>query len=109
MGKHSLGSANHLAIFGTDYLELLGTDVPGGALRPDLEPFPVGLNGLVFRGYDSEALQARLMAAGVPVQPANAFFRPADLPDGSQADANSRRCGWTARPPSTAGSTGAST
>jgi catechol 2,3-dioxygenase-like lactoylglutathione lyase family enzyme len=87
MGKHSLGSANHLAIFGTDYLELLGTDVPGGALRPDLEPFPVGLNGLVFRGYDSEALQARLVAAGVPVQPANAFFRPADLPDGSQADA----------------------
>ena len=26
MGKHSLGSANHLAVFGEDYLELLGTD-----------------------------------------------------------------------------------
>jgi hypothetical protein len=86
-GKHSHGSANHLAIFGTDYLELLGTDVPGGPLRPDLEPYPVGLNGLVFRGYDSEALYARVVAAGVPVQPANAFFRPADLPDGSKADA----------------------
>src|SRR3954451_629744 len=81
MGKHSLGSANHLAIFGTDYLELLGTDVPGGALRPDLDPFPIGLNGLVFRGHDSEALEAGLLANGVPAQPTLAFHRPADLPD----------------------------
>jgi hypothetical protein len=87
MGRHSLGSANHLAIFSTDYLELLGTDVPGGTLRPDLEPFPIGLNGLVFRGHDSEALEARLVANGVPAQPTLAFHRPADLPDGSKADA----------------------
>ncbi|RYJ00811.1 MAG: VOC family protein, partial [Acetobacteraceae bacterium] len=87
MGKHSLGSANHLAIFGRDYLELLGTDVPGGALRPDLAPFPVGLNGLVFLGHDSEALSADQQSRGVPAQPALSFFRPADLPDGSMADA----------------------
>lgn len=87
MGRHSLGSANHLAVFGPDYLELLGTDVPGGALRPDLDPFPVGLNGLVFRGEASEALSARQQAAGVPAQPALAFHRPVDLPDGSRADA----------------------
>ena len=87
MGRHSLGSANHLAMFGRDYLELLGTDVPGGTLRPDLDPFPVGLNGLVFLGRDSEALQAGQQARGVPVQPALAFHRPADLPDGSRADA----------------------
>lgn len=87
LGRHSLGSANHLAIFGTDYLELLGTDVPGGALRPDLAPFPIGLNGLVFRGWGSEALEAKLIASGVPAQPTLAFHRPADLPDGSQADA----------------------
>jgi hypothetical protein len=87
MGKHSLGSANHLAILGRDYLELLGTDVPGGALRPDLAPFPVGLNGLVFLGYASEALAAEQQSRGVPVQPALSFFRPADLPDGSMADA----------------------
>ena len=30
MGRHSLGSTNHLAILGRHYLELLGTDVPGG-------------------------------------------------------------------------------
>jgi hypothetical protein len=87
MGKHSLGSANHLAILGRDYLELLGTDVPGGALRPDLASSPIGLNGLVFLGQDSEALAAEQQARGVPVQPALAFFRPADLPDGSKEDA----------------------
>ncbi|MDN3563850.1 VOC family protein [Paeniroseomonas aquatica] len=87
MGKHSLGSANHLAVLGRDYLELLGTDVPGGALRPDLAPFPAGLNGLVFLGQDSEALSAEQQSRGVPVQPALSFFRPADLPDGSRADA----------------------
>ncbi|SDB68022.1 VOC family protein [Belnapia rosea] len=87
MGKHSLGSANHLAILGRDYLELLGTDVPGGTLRPDIAPFPVGLNGLVFRGYEAEALAAGQQARGVPVQPATAFHRPADLPDGTRQDA----------------------
>ncbi len=87
MGRHSLGSANHLAVFGRDYLELLGTDVPGGALRPDLDPFPIGLNGLVFLGRESETLQAAQQARGVPVQPVLAFHRPVDLPDGSHADA----------------------
>ena len=63
MGKHSLGSANHLAVFGDDYLELLGTDVPGGALRPDIASYPVGLNGLVFKTGDAEALSARAACA----------------------------------------------
>lgn len=87
MGRHSLGSANHLAVFGRDYLELLGTDVPGGALRPDLDPFPIGLNGLVFLGRESEMLQAAQQARGVPVQPVLSFHRPVDLPDGTHADA----------------------
>ena len=87
MGRHSLGSANHLAVLAEDYLELLGTDVPGGALRPDIAPYPAGLNGLVFRGRESEALQAALQARGVPVQPALGFHRPVDLPDGTRAEA----------------------
>jgi hypothetical protein len=87
LGRHSLGSANHLAIFGRDYLELLGTDVPGGTLRPDLAGFPVGLNGLVFLAKRSEALQAQQQARGVPVQGVLNFFRPAELPDGARADA----------------------
>src|SRR3954471_5055777 len=90
MGKHSLGSANHLAVFAEDYLELLGTDVPGGPLRPDIASYPVGLNGLVFKTGDAEALSARLLAAGVPALPAQSFHRPVDLPDGGRDDARFR-------------------
>jgi hypothetical protein len=83
LGKHSLGSANHLAVLGQDYLELLGTDVPGGALRPDIAAYPVGLGGLVFVGGASEELATALVGRGVPALPAVAFHRPADLPDGT--------------------------
>lgn len=90
MGRHSLGSANHLAVLGRDYLELLGTDVPGGPLRPDIAPYPVGLNGLVFRTGDAEALSAGQQARGVPIGPAQAFHRPVDLPDGTSGEAHFR-------------------
>ena len=56
-GRHTLGSVNHLAMFATDYLELLG--FAGDAIRPEIMRFPVGLNGLVFktgeRGLGSRA------------------------------------------------------
>src|SRR3954471_9352820 len=90
MGRHSLGSANHLTVFAEDYLELLGTDVPGGTLRPDIAAYPVGLNGLVFRTEDAEALSAALLARGVPALPAQSFHRPVDLPDGARDDARFR-------------------
>lgn len=86
-GRHSLGSANHLAVFGADYLELLGTDQPAAPLRPDIAGFPVGLNGLVFKGRDASALQARQQARGVPIQGVVGFFRPVAFPDGTRADA----------------------
>src|SRR5437763_2868128 len=44
-GRHTLGSVNHLAMFATDYLELLG--FAGDAVRAEIMRFPVGLNGLV--------------------------------------------------------------
>jgi hypothetical protein len=81
-GHHTLGSMNHLMMFETDYLELLGFGAsPGG--RPELEPFPVGLNGLVFKTDDAEALHAALSARGVPIMPARAFSRPVALADGT--------------------------
>jgi hypothetical protein len=86
-GRHSLGSANHLMMFGADYLELLGTDSPDVPLRPDIAGFPVGLNGLVFKGRDASALQAKLASRGVPVQGVVGFFRPVEFPDGTRADA----------------------
>ena len=57
-GYHSLGSINHLAMFGTDYLELIA--VPKGATtgRMDLLTFPFGLNGLVFGSEDSTVTYA---------------------------------------------------
>lgn len=87
IGRHSLGSSNTLAVFGRDYIELLGVEHPGGALRPDLEAFPIGLNGLVFRGRDAAALQARQQSRGVPVGGVVAFFRPVVLTDGTRGDA----------------------
>lgn len=87
-GYHSLGSSNHLAIFGTDYLELLG--LPPGAARPDMVDDPVGLNGLVFGTEDSAAVYRALADAGVPVTPPNEFTRPVDLGDGTARDATFR-------------------
>lgn len=83
-GRHSLGSANHLMILGTDYLELLGWE--GGAPpRPELADFPIGLNGLVFRDWNHEELYPALKARGVPVQEPRSFIRPVGLEDGSIA------------------------
>ena len=61
-GYHSLGSMNHLAMFGTDYLELIA--VPKGATsgRLDLLDFPVrtqwaGVRLGGFGGHLRRALQ----------------------------------------------------
>src|SRR5260370_33459586 len=75
-GYHSLGSMNHLAMFGTDYLELIA--VPKGATtgRLDLLNFPFGLNGLVFGSEDSAVTYSELTKVGVPVEPPVEFPRP---------------------------------
>jgi hypothetical protein len=77
-GYHTLGSSNHLAIFATDYLELLGFGVDGAA-RPELQPFPIGLNGLVFKTDDAERIHQHAVAAGLPIQPVQSFSRPVGL------------------------------
>lgn len=91
-GHHTLGSSNHLAIFGTDYLELLGV------LPQDVERFgdgwnhPPGLSGLVFKTDDAQALWQRLEKQGVPlagVKP-DVFSRPVELEDGTRRDARFR-------------------
>lgn len=82
-GYHSLGSVNHLAIFGTDYLELIGAP-PGGGGRQDILGWPTGLNGLVWGTEDSASVAAALEAAGVECSPPNAFTRPVELPGGTR-------------------------
>lgn len=75
-GYHSLGSMNHLAMFGTDYLELIA--VPKGATsgRLDLLDYAPGLNGLVFGSEESAVTYAELAKQGVPVDPPVEFTRP---------------------------------
>ena len=87
-GHHTLGSMNHLAMFATDYLELLGFGA-GGASRPELAPFPVGLNGLVFKTADADVVHAHALSAGLPILPVQAFSRPVEI-GGVREDARFR-------------------
>jgi hypothetical protein len=79
-GYHSLGSMNHLAMFGTDYLELIAVpkDAPA-EVRPDVMAAPFGLSGLVFGSEDSAATYASLAAAGVDIKPPREFTRPVNI------------------------------
>lgn len=83
-GHHTLGSSNHLAVFGENYLELLGC-LPGReTARADLWAHPPGLTGLVFKSVDPDVVAAALKSRGVPAEPPIGFSRPVQLPDGSQ-------------------------
>lgn len=83
-GYHTLGSMNHLAMFGTDYLELISVDPNAAVPRADVMQFPLGLNGLVFGSEDSAASYAACAAADVPVTPPTEFSRLVTLPDGTR-------------------------
>lgn len=89
-GYHSLGSMNHLAMFGTDYLELIAVpkDAPA-EVRPDVMATPFGLGGLVFGSEDSAATYAALTAAGINIKPPREFTRPVKI-DGTARDARFR-------------------
>lgn len=95
-GYHTLGSMNHLAMFGTDYLELIAVP-PGDTGRPEIMAAPIGLDGLVFGSEDAAATCAALREADVPIDPPQAFSRPVTI-DGREADARFR----TTRLPRTA-------
>ncbi len=82
-GYHTLGSMNHLAMFGTDYLELIAAK-PNDDSRPEIMAAPIGLNGLVFGSEDAEQTFQALRAAGVAIDPPQQFSRPVNLPDGPQ-------------------------
>ena len=88
-GYHSLGSINHLMMFGTDYLELIG--LPAGMENPraDIAEAPLGINGLVFKTADVDETFAHLQALDMAGDPPKAFTRPVKLPDG-EADASFR-------------------
>jgi len=78
-GYHTLGSINHLAIFGDNYLELLGFPSEGEKKRADLWSYPPGLNGLALRTTDAATLQRELASAGKPVTEWKDFSRPVEV------------------------------
>jgi hypothetical protein len=77
-GYHTLGSINHLAMFGTDYLELIAAK-PNDDSRPEIMSAPIGLNGLVFGTEDATATYAALRRNEVPIDPPQQFSRPVEL------------------------------
>jgi hypothetical protein len=87
-GHHTLGSANHLAMFATDYLELLGFG-EDGTTRTEIARFPAGLNGLVFKTPDADQVHRHAAEASLPVLPVQSFSRPVTL-DGTIRDARFR-------------------
>ncbi len=89
-GHHSLGSSNHLAIFGDNYLELLGVEAGRGNVRPDVWQSPLGLSGLVWKTEDADAVWRYLESQDIDGEPPGSFFRPVTLPDGSEQEARFR-------------------
>jgi hypothetical protein len=84
-GQHSIGSINHLAIFGTDYLELIAAR-PGDTNRPELLDAPIGLNGIVFGTNDAAATYETLRQHNLPIEPPKNLSRPVEI-DGAHFDA----------------------
>jgi Glyoxalase-like domain len=84
-GYHSLGSINHLMMFGTDYIELIALppenkDNPG---RQDIAKAPFGINGLVFKTNDVDETFAHLSSIGMAGDPPKSFTRPVTTVDGT--------------------------
>jgi len=75
-GWHTLGSINHLIVFGSTYIELLGLPADRPDARPELRDAPQGLNALVFRSDDADATLARASARGATLGPVQQFSRP---------------------------------
>jgi hypothetical protein len=76
-GYHTLGSMNHLAMFGTDYLELIAAK-PGDDRRPEIMASPLGLDALVFASEDAAATYEALRRAEVSIEPPQQFSRPVE-------------------------------
>lgn len=89
-GYHTLGSINALAIFQTDYLELLGLPPGKEDLRPELSGARPGLNGVVFKTANADETHAHLVSLGIDAVPPKSFSRPVTLEDGTSKDVKFR-------------------
>ena len=89
-GHHTLGTSNHLAVFNTNYLELLGWQRGAKLERPDIQRYPTGLGGLVFNADDADTVAATFTNLGLPAQPPRSFSRPVTLNNGARLEARFR-------------------
>ena len=91
-GHHSKGTSNHLAIFGDDYLELLGVEAHN-ADKPGVKwEHPHGLAGLVFKTKDADQTWAALSARAIALEGSGpgAFHRPVEVDGKLLGDARFR-------------------
>ena len=85
-GYHSLGSINHLMMFDSDYLELVGLPVETKnrkPLRPEIAKSCSGINGLVFKTSSTDEIFVRLQELGMAGDPPESFSRPVELANGT--------------------------
>ena len=75
-GYHTLGSINHLMMFDTDYLELIGVPAESTSGRQDVATAAYGINGLVFKSADVDQTFEHLKAIDMAGDPPKAFSRP---------------------------------
>lgn len=86
-GHHSLGSSNHLAVFGENYLELLGYEKGKKNSRADLWQASPGLSGLVWKTEDADREYNHLLRQDLDGDQPASFNRPVTLPDGTVSEA----------------------
>lgn len=91
-GHHSLGSSNHLAIFGDDYLELIGVEPAKADIAGARWEHPPGLAGLVFKTANADATWKDLANRDVPLEgeAPRAFHRPVTAGGNALGDARFR-------------------
>jgi hypothetical protein len=82
-GYHSLGSINHLIVFESHYLELIGLPQGADVLRKDILESPTGLDGLVFKADDIDASLSVLRGSGLAMLEPLSFSRPVTI-DGAE-------------------------
>ena len=85
-GFHTLGSANHCIMFGSDYIELLALPQPHPALGyyADFLAKGEGLAALALATGSADAAYAELAAAGIAADPPLDFSRPVRLAEGER-------------------------
>ncbi len=85
-GFHTLGSANHCIMFGSDYIELLALPLQHPAMRyyADFLARGEGLAAVALASADADAAYAALAADGIEADAPLDFSRPVRLAEGER-------------------------